>query len=68
MKIKSCEIKNFGKLSDKTITLDDRITVVRGKNESGKSTLSSFIKYVLYGYTGKGRDERSNEKHRFNRT
>lgn len=62
MKIKSCEIKNFGKLSDKTITLDDKITVVRGKNESGKSTLSSFIKYVLYGYTGKGRDERSNEK------
>ncbi len=62
MKIKSCEIKNFGKLSDKTINLDDKITVIRGKNESGKSTLSSFIKYVLYGYIGKGKDERSNEK------
>ncbi len=62
MKIKSCEIKSFGKLKDKTISLDDRITVIRGNNESGKSTLSSFIKYVLYGYMGKGKDERGNEK------
>ena len=62
MKIKSCEIKNFGKLCDKTIDFDDKITVVRGRNESGKSTLSAFIKYVLYGFSGKGRDERNNEK------
>ncbi len=62
MKIKSCEIKSFGKLKDRTINLDDKITVIRGNNESGKSTLSAFIKYVLYGYTGKGKDERGNEK------
>jgi len=62
MKIRSCEIKSFGKLEDKNIILDDGITVIRGKNESGKSTLSAFIKYVLYGFAGKGRDERNNEK------
>ena len=65
MKIKSCEIKSFGKLCDKTITFDDGITVIRGKNESGKSTLSAFIKYILYGYSGRGRDERGNEKLRY---
>ncbi len=66
MKIKSCEIKSFGKLSDKTVSPSDGITVIRGKNESGKSTLCAFIKYVLYGFSGKGsRDERNNEKLRY---
>lgn len=65
MKIRSCEIKNFGKLSDRTINLSDGITVIRGGNESGKSTLSAFIKYTLYGFSGKGRDERNNEKLRY---
>lgn len=62
MKIKSCEINNFGKISNKTIDFDKKITVIRGNNESGKSTLSYFIKYALYGFCGKGRDERNNEK------
>ncbi len=65
MKIKACEIKNFGKLCDRTVNLSDGITVIRGGNESGKSTLSAFIKYVLYGFSGKGRDERNNEKLRY---
>ncbi len=65
MKIKSCEIGNFGKLEGKTIQLDDRITVIRGENESGKTTLSAFIKYVLYGYGKRGRDERGNDKLRY---
>ncbi len=66
MKIKSCEIKNFGKLSDKTVSPADGITVIKGKNESGKSTLCAFIKYILYGFSGKGaRDERNNEKLRY---
>ncbi len=66
MKIRSCEIKNFGKLCDRTVCPSDGITVIRGKNESGKSTLCAFIKYVLYGFSGKGsRDERNNEKLRY---
>lgn len=62
MKIRSCEIKSFGKLKDKQIEFSGGINIVRGNNEAGKSTLSAFIKYVLYGYTGKGRDEKSNDK------
>ncbi len=62
MKIRSCEIKSFGKLKDKQIEFSGGINIVRGNNEAGKSTLSAFIKYVLYGYTSKGRDEKSNDK------
>ena len=65
MKIKSCEINSFGKLSGKQLEFSSGITVIKGKNESGKSTLSAFIKYVLYGYSGKGRDETGNEKTKY---
>ncbi|MBR5307982.1 MAG: AAA family ATPase [Clostridia bacterium] len=65
MKIKSCEIKDFGKLSDRTVEFGDGINVIRGRNESGKSTLSHFIKYAFYGFYGKGRDETGNEKTKF---
>jgi len=66
MKIRSCEIKSFGKLCDKTVCPGDGITVIHGRNESGKSTLCAFIKYVLYGFPGRGsRDERNNEKLRY---
>lgn len=62
MKIKSCEISRFGKLTDMTVVPDSGITVIRGNNETGKSTLSAFIKFVLYGFSGRGRDEKNNEK------
>lgn len=62
MKIKSCEIGSFGRLEKRNIVLSDGITVIRGRNESGKSTISAFIKYILYGYVGRGRDEKGNEK------
>lgn len=62
MRIRSCEIKNFGKLKDKQIELSHGINIIRGNNEAGKSTFSAFIRYGLYGYTNKGRDEKSNDK------
>ena len=49
MKIKEMKINNFGKLNDKDIKLKDNINVIYGNNESGKSTLLSFIKNSLYG-------------------
>ncbi len=51
MKIKRLEINSFGKLKNVNISLDDRVTVIKGKNEAGKSTIASFIKYMLYGFT-----------------
>lgn len=56
MKIREINIKNFGKLSDKSITFDDGINIIYGVNESGKSTVHTFIKSMLFGLErGRGR-------------
>lgn len=63
MKINKLVISSFGKLTDIGISLDDRVTVVTGKNEAGKSSIASFIKYMLYGFSGsRSRDLSENEK------
>ena len=49
MKITSIEIVEFGRLKDKKLTFDDALTLIIGENESGKSTLLLFIKFILYG-------------------
>jgi len=56
MKIREINIKNFGKLSGKTIYFDDGINIIYGENESGKSTIHTFIKSMLFGMErGRGR-------------
>ncbi len=50
MIIKSLEIISFGKFKDKTINLDGGLNVILGDNESGKSTIMSFIYAMLYGF------------------
>ena len=50
MRIKNLRIESFGKLESVSIGLDDKITVISGKNEAGKSSIASFIKYMLYGF------------------
>lgn len=50
MIIKSLEIISFGKFKDKTINLDSGLNVILGDNESGKSTIMSFIYAMLYGF------------------
>ena len=49
MKIIEINIIQFGKFKDRTFTLEDGFNIVRGDNESGKSTLLGFIKFALYG-------------------
>lgn len=56
MKIRELNIKNFGKFQDEKITFADGINIVYGENESGKSTLHTFIKSMLFGLErGRGR-------------
>ena len=49
MKINRVYIKNFGGISDREYILSDRLNVIFGENESGKSTFLSFIRFVFYG-------------------
>ena len=56
MRIQELIIKNFGKFSDKTISLRDGVNLIYGENESGKTTLHTFIGSMLYGMErGRGR-------------
>ena len=50
MIIERIEIKSFGQLTDMTLEFSDRINVIEGQNEAGKSTIAAFIKYMLYGF------------------
>lgn len=49
MKIINLKINEFGKLKNKEIQLQEKINIIHGKNESGKSTLLKFITSILYG-------------------
>ena len=49
MNILKLKINSYGKLKDKEIKLENGINLIRGKNESGKSTLINFIISSFYG-------------------
>lgn len=49
MDIRKIQINGFGNTENKIIELMDGINLIYGKNESGKSTIASFIKGIFYG-------------------
>ncbi|MBQ9314570.1 MAG: AAA family ATPase [Clostridia bacterium] len=49
MKINKLQINGFGNIENKELELSEGINLIYGKNESGKSTIASFIKCVFYG-------------------
>lgn len=53
MKINKLSIQSFGKFKDRSFEFTDGLNVIYGENESGKTTLISFIKYMLYGFRGR---------------
>lgn len=55
MRITKLDIKGFGKLEDCLFLPEPGLNVFFGANESGKSTLQSFIKAMLFGLKRGGR-------------
>lgn len=49
MRIIEANIIQFGKFKDRIFTFEEGFNIVKGDNESGKSTLLAFIKFALYG-------------------
>jgi len=49
LEIKNIKINSYGNLKNKEIHLKNKINIIYGKNESGKSTLLNFIKSSFYG-------------------
>lgn len=64
MKIIELEIIQFGKFSNRRFSFEDGMNIVRGDNESGKSTLLGFIKFALYGVGRKNPTVRVGERER----
>lgn len=52
MKIKTIEIKNFRLLSDVKISLEDYITVIVGRNNSGKTSITEIFRRIFSGRSG----------------
>ena len=51
MIIEKLVIKSFGRINDMTLEFSDGVNIIEGENESGKSTIAAFIRYMLYGFT-----------------
>ncbi|MBQ8850201.1 MAG: AAA family ATPase [Clostridia bacterium] len=58
MRIKELNIIEFGGLCDRRFELSEGLNIFEGNNETGKSTLWLFIKFMLYGMPKKGHPER----------
>lgn len=56
MKLLDLHISGFGKFHDRDISFEDGLNIVYGRNETGKSTLHTFIRCMLFGLErGRGR-------------
>lgn len=66
MQINTVKINGFGNLKEKDIQLQGGINIIKGKNESGKSTLLKFIPAMFYGLakTKNGKEISDLEKYR----
>ena len=63
MIIKSVNINSFGGIKNKKINFSNGLNIVYGENEAGKSTIQSFVKIWLYGFSSyKGKDYKLNER------
>ena len=66
MIIEKIIIKSFGLITDMTLEFSESVNVIEGQNESGKSTIAAFIKYMLYGFEENEGGEVSERKKRIN--
>ena len=57
MTFESLYIKNFGKLSNQKFNFSDGVNIIEGANESGKSTISAFIRFIFYGLPSKSEEK-----------
>lgn len=53
MIIKNITVSEFGPLADLAVDLGNGINVIEGNNGSGKSSLLSFVRFILYGLPSK---------------
>ena len=62
MIIEKIDIRSFGLIKDMTLEFAPTVNVIEGQNESGKSTIAAFIKYMLFGFDGVESDDVLSER------
>lgn len=63
LRIEKVEIVSFGKLKNTVLTPGKGMNVLTAPNESGKSTLAAFLRFVFYGFTdGRKKELAENDK------
>ncbi|MBQ6788861.1 MAG: AAA family ATPase [Clostridia bacterium] len=65
MYIKELHIAAFGPVTDKTFKFDRGLNIIEGNNESGKSAIAMFIKFIFYGLSTRAVDGQIPEKARY---
>ena len=56
MRIKKIYISAFGPITDTELSFSQGLNIIEGDNESGKSAVAMFIKFMLYGLAGRSSD------------
>jgi len=62
MIIEKIEIKSFGALTDTVMEFTEKVNVIEGQNEAGKSTIAAFLKYMLFGFGASESDATERDK------
>ena len=66
MRFLEINVKNFGKISGKRLEFGEGLNIIYGENESGKTTLYTFLKSMLFGMErGRGRAAANDEFSRY---
>ncbi len=58
MNIRSLYIADFSGTKRRTLDLSEGFNIIEGPNESGKSTVAAFIKFIFYGFADKAERNR----------
>lgn len=65
MIIEKIVITSFGGIENMTLEFSERVNVIEGQNEAGKSTIAAFIRYMLYGFIDRPGADGLSEREKF---
>lgn len=65
MRLLRLQITEFGGLRDTVLEPGEGLNIIEGDNESGKSTVLGFIRFMLYGLGGRAGGSEPSDKERY---